>query len=205
MNQYSSNSSIGSWVEKFGFTGSALNHKLTRHLKLTKETINRVKTFVKSDPGLSICKWLIELAASRSSLCGLLVKDLKLHSYKILLMQNLKLNGHDLLRIFDKTMLRKRDYWSSVFWRTPFSFEWVPQQSPCYRGLESAKSKHQAEHSLKVTPRSTNLTSSNFFSLDDICRVEFAAPIYSVKTSHQKINAWKATSTATQNMSATFY
>lgn len=157
INQCPSESVIRSWVRKFEATGSTLNQKPAgrpRSIR-TEETVNEVRTSVRRDPGLSTRKRSAELAIPRTSLRRILVKDLKLHPYKIQLVQELKPNDHNLRRIFAQTMLERFPTLNNILFSDEAHFHLnghVNKQNCRYWATENPKSKHQKPlHSPKVT------------------------------------------------------
>lgn len=76
---------IRSWVRKFEATGSVLKQKPAGRPRSTRteDTIEQVRASVQRNPGLSTRKRSAELMVSRTSLRRILLKDLKLHPYKI--------------------------------------------------------------------------------------------------------------------------
>ncbi|KAA5588277.1 DUF4817 domain-containing protein, partial [Pseudomonas aeruginosa] len=106
LNQCPSESVIRSWVRKFESSGSTLNEKPAgrpRSIR-TEENVSEVAVSVRRDPQQSSRKRSAELAISRSALRRILTKDLKLHPYKLQLVQELKPNDHHLRRAFAETM-----------------------------------------------------------------------------------------------------
>ncbi|KAL4710049.1 hypothetical protein ACJJTC_011634 [Scirpophaga incertulas] len=83
---------IAKWVKKFEETGSTLEKPKSGRPRTsrTAENVDSVTQSIRDDPNLSIRKRAVALNVHRSSLCRILHKDLKLHPYKIQLVQELK-------------------------------------------------------------------------------------------------------------------
>lgn len=94
LNQCPSPGLIKKWVKKFEETGSTLNVKQAGGPRTTRSEENalRVSDSIRRDPGLSTRKRSAELGISRTSLRRILKLDLKLHPYKIQIVQELKPN-----------------------------------------------------------------------------------------------------------------
>lgn len=157
LNQCPSESVIRSWVRKFEATGSTLNKKPEGRPRSTRteETINEVRTSVQRDPGLSTRKRSAELALSRTSLRRILAKDLKLHPYKIQLVQELKPDDLNLRRVFVETMLERFRSFNNILFSDEAHFHLnghVNKQNCRYWAAANPRSKHQKPlHSPKVT------------------------------------------------------
>ncbi|GBP12628.1 hypothetical protein EVAR_10284_1 [Eumeta japonica] len=83
---------IRKWVEKFEETGSTQEKPKSgrQRSSRTVENVDSVTQSVRDNPDLSIRKRAVALNVHRSSLFRILHKDLKLHPYKIQLVQELK-------------------------------------------------------------------------------------------------------------------
>ncbi|XP_028027786.1 uncharacterized protein LOC114241201 [Bombyx mandarina] len=157
LNQCPSESVIRSWVRKFEFSGSTLNEKSAgrpRSIR-TEENVSEVAVSVRRDPQQSSRKRSAELAISRSSLRRILTKDLKLHPYKLQLVQELKPNDHHLRRAFAETMLERFQSLNNILFSDEAHFHlsgFVNKQNCLYWAEENPQLKHQRPmHSLKVT------------------------------------------------------
>lgn len=83
---------IARWVEKFEETGSTLEKPKSGRPRSSRtvKNVESVAQSIREDPNISIRKRAVALNVHRSSLCRILHKDLKLHPYKIQLVQELK-------------------------------------------------------------------------------------------------------------------
>ncbi|XP_046962436.1 uncharacterized protein LOC124531912 [Vanessa cardui] len=157
LNQCPSESVIRSWVRKFESLGSTLNEKpagRTRTVR-TEENVSEVVASVRRDPQQSSRKRSAELAISRTSLRRILTKDLKLHPYKLQLVQELKPNDHHLRLAFAETMLERFQSLNNILFSDEAHFHlcgFVNKQNCRYWAVENPQLKHQRPlHSLKVT------------------------------------------------------
>lgn len=109
LNQCPSTVLIKKWVDKFEETGSTLNLKQAGAARTSRseDNVMRVSESVRQNPDLSTRKRSAELGISRSSLRRILKIDLKLHPYKIQLVQELKPNDFNLRKLYAQTMLER--------------------------------------------------------------------------------------------------
>jgi len=157
LNQCPSETAIRLWVKKFEASGSTLNAKPTGRRKSirTEENVAEVAASVRRDPQQSSRKRSAELGLARTSLRRILGKDLKLHPYKLQVVQELNPNDHHLRRAFAKTMLERFENLNNILFSDEAHFHlcgYVNKQNCRYWAAENPKLKHQRPlHSLKVT------------------------------------------------------
>lgn len=157
LNQCLSESLIRAWVRKFESTGSTLNQKPKgpQRTKRSEETVNEVGASVLRNPGQSTRKRSAELSVSRTTLRRILKKDLKLHPYKLQLVQHLKPNDHNLRRHFVETMLERFRSFNNILFSDEAHFHLnghVNKQNSRYWASDNPHFKHQKPmHSPKVT------------------------------------------------------
>lgn len=157
LNQCPKESVIRSWVRKFETTGSTLKQQPAGRPRSTRteDTIEQVRASVQRNPGLSTRKRSAELTVSRTSLRRILLKDLKLHPYKIQLVQELQPNDPILRRAFVKTMLERFRSFNNILFSDEAHFHingHVNKQNCRYWAAENPRAKHEKPlHSPKVT------------------------------------------------------
>lgn len=157
LKQCPSESLIRAWVRKFEATGSTLNQKPKgpERTKRSDENINEVGSSVIRNPGQSTRKRSAELSVSRTTLRRILKEDLKLHPYKLQLVQDLKPNDHNLRRDFVETMFERFRSFNNILFSDEAHFHLnghVNKQNSRYWASENPRFKHQKPlHSPKVT------------------------------------------------------
>ncbi|XP_048484480.1 uncharacterized protein LOC125490157 [Plutella xylostella] len=148
---------IKKWVEKFEETGSTLNMKREGTTRTTRseENVLRVSDSVRQNPDLSTRKRSAELGIPRTSVRRILKLDLKLHPYKIQLVQELKPNDLNLRKLFAETMLERFKSFNNILFSDEAHFHLnghVNKQNCRYWSTENPKAKHERPlHSPKVT------------------------------------------------------
>ena len=88
------NSSIKRWFKNFMKTGSILDRKRSGRPSIDEETVNAVRVAFHRSPRKSIRVASNELAIPRSTVHKVLHKRLRLHAYKLQIIQALKPNDH---------------------------------------------------------------------------------------------------------------
>lgn len=157
LNQCPSTVLIKKWVKKFEETGSTLNVKQAGAARTcrSEENVLRVSASVRQNPDLSTRKRSAELGISRTSLRRILKSDLKLHPYKIQLVQKLKPNDFNLRKLYAETMLERFSNFDNILFSDEAHFHLnghVNKQNCRYWSSENPKTKHQKPlHSPKVT------------------------------------------------------
>ncbi|XP_069359553.1 histone-lysine N-methyltransferase SETMAR-like [Maniola hyperantus] len=148
---------IKKWVKKFEETGSTLNVKQTGGPRTSRseENVQQVSASVRRDPDLSTRKRSAELGLSRTSLRRILKLDLKLHPYKIQLVQELNPNDLNLRKSYAETMLTRFSNFHNILFSDEAHFHLnghVNKQNCRYWSSENPKAKHERPlHSPKVT------------------------------------------------------
>lgn len=101
-------STIRRLVAKFESTGSINNQPTTVRYRNARsaENIAAVRESVQENPRQSVSRRSQELGLTASSIWRILRWDLGLHSYKIQLTQELKVNDHKQCRVFAKWLSR---------------------------------------------------------------------------------------------------
>lgn len=115
---------IDKWVKKFEETGSTLEKLKPGHPRSSKkvENIDSVSQSVRDNPDLSIRKRADALNVHRSSLFRILHKDLKLHPYKIQLMQELKPQDAGQSLDFLNQMIKRFSMFTNIFFSDEANF-----------------------------------------------------------------------------------
>lgn len=148
---------IAKWVEKFEETGSTLEKPKSGRPRTsrTAENVDSVTQSIRDDPNLSIRKRAVALNVHRSSLCRILHKDLKLHPYKIQLVQELKPQDAGQRLDFVNQMIERFPTFTNILFSDEAHFHLnghVNKQNCRYWSATNPKQKHQKPlHSPKVT------------------------------------------------------
>jgi len=147
---------IRNWVKKFEETGSTLGKQKSGRPRSsrTEENVERTNQSVRDDPDLSIRKRASALHVHRSSLHRILHKDLKLHPYKIQLVQELKpQDAIQRLEFVNQAIERLQTF--NILFSDEANFHLnghVNKQNCRYWSAINPKCKHQKPlHSPKVT------------------------------------------------------
>lgn len=148
---------INNWVAKFEETGSTLDKKRSGRPRTsrTEENIDIVLQSVRENPTQSTRKRSRILNVSRTSLQRILKKDLRLHPYKIQLVQELKDTDAIQRLNYANEMFSRFSSFNNVLFSDEAHFHingHVSKQNCRYWSPENPKRKHQKPlHSPKVT------------------------------------------------------
>lgn len=151
---------IKSWVEKFRATGCLLNHSIRPRNRPIRsiENIDRVAAAVAEHPRRSVRKHAASLNLHRSSVHRILALDLKLHPFKIQIVQKIKPEDYNKRKIYCQKMLEifsEENGMDNVYFSDESHFHlegYVNRQNCRYWSSSNPKQKHQkALHSPKVT------------------------------------------------------
>ena len=111
--------SIKRWLKNFMETGSILDGKRSGRPSIDEETVNAVRVAFHRSPRKSIRVESNELAIPRSTVYKILDKRLRLHAYKLQIVQALKPDDHPRRAAFAKKILQRinddNDYLNRVF------------------------------------------------------------------------------------------
>lgn len=113
---------IRKWVKKFEETGTTLEKPKSGRPRSSRtvENVERANESVRDDPSLSIRKRASALNVHRSSLHRILHKDLKLHPYKIQLVQESKSQDAMQRLNFVNQAIERFSTFTNIFFRNPF-------------------------------------------------------------------------------------
>ena len=148
---------IRKWVTKFEETGSTLEKPKSGRPRTsrTAENVERVSRSVRNDKNLSIRKRASALNLDKSSLLRILHKDLKLHPYKIQLVQELKPQDAGQRLTFVNQAIERFSSFDNILFSDEAHFHlngYVNRQNCRYWSATNPKQKHQKPlHSPKVT------------------------------------------------------
>ncbi|XP_046668647.1 uncharacterized protein LOC124359719 [Homalodisca vitripennis] len=157
LNQTPSVNIIKCWVRKFEATGSTMNPRpIGRHREVRSEqNIERVRDAVEDNPHRSVRKHAAALNIPRTSIQRILKQDLKLHPYKIQLVQALKETDYPLRLNYANKMLRSFRNFNKIIFSDEAHFHvdgYVNKQNCRYWSAENPREKHQrCLHAPKVT------------------------------------------------------
>ena len=101
--------SIKRWFKNFMETGSILDRKRSGRPSIDKETVDAVRAAFHRSPRKSIRVASNELAIPRSTVHKVLHKRLRLHAYKLQIVQALKPNDHPRRAAFAEEILQRID------------------------------------------------------------------------------------------------
>lgn len=145
------------WVKRFQETGSTLPIKRQGRPRTsrTEEAIQEVNRSVEENAELSTRRRSATLGISRSSLRRILKLDLKLHPYKIQLVQELSYDDHTKRASFSTLMLERFSNFGNILFSDEAHFHlngFVNKQNFRYWCAEQPSLKHQKPlHCQKVT------------------------------------------------------
>lgn len=148
---------IKKWIEKFEKTGSTLNQPRSGRPRTSRdpENVERVRASVREQPSLSTRKRSSVLNVPRTSLNRILHKDLRLHPYKIQIVQALMPQDPGTRLQFANEMIEKFTSYANIFFSDEAHFHLngdVNRQNCRYWSDTNPKLKHQKPlHSPKVT------------------------------------------------------
>ncbi|CAH2088890.1 unnamed protein product [Euphydryas editha] len=148
---------IKAWVNKFEETGSTTNIKQTGRprSRRSEENIREVEISVRNDPESSSRKRSAALAIPRTSLRRILHLDLKLHPYKVQIVQKMKPNDYIQRKLLADTMLERFSSLENVLFTDEAHFHingHVNKHNCRYWSTENPRLKHQKPlHSPKTT------------------------------------------------------
>jgi len=118
--------SIKRWFKKFMETGSILDGKRSGRPSIDEETVDAVRVAFHRSPRKSIRIASNELAIPRSTVHKVLHKRLRLHTYKLQIVQALKADDRPRRAAFAEEMLQRieddNDYLNSVFFSDEATF-----------------------------------------------------------------------------------
>ena len=148
---------IKAWVKKFEQTGSTTNIKQTGRPRSRRceENIRKIEISVKNDPESSTRKRSAAVAIPRTSLRRILHLDLKLHPYKLQIVQEMKPNDYIERKLFADTMLERFCSLENVLFTDEAHFHLnghINKHNCRYWSTENPRLKHQKPlHSPKTT------------------------------------------------------
>ena len=145
------------WVKKFEQTGSTTNIKQTGRprSRRSEENIREIEISVRNDPESSTRKRSAALAIPRTSLRRILHLDLKLHPYKLQIVQEMKPNDYIERKLLADTMLERFSSLENVLFTDEAHFHingHINKHNCRYWSTENPRLKHQKPlHSPKTT------------------------------------------------------
>lgn len=145
------------WLKRFQETGSTLPMRRQGHPRTsrTEQAIREVNRSVQENAELSTRRRSVTLGISRSSLRRILRFDLKLHPYKIQLVQELSHDDHTKRSSFSTSMLERFSNFGNILFSDEAHFHlngFVNKQNCRYWSAEQPWRKHQKPlHCQKVT------------------------------------------------------
>lgn len=148
---------IKQWIERFERTGSTqkMRPRGGQRVSRTDENIQRVRESVRANPRMSERKRSSTLGVTRSTLQRILRLDLKLHPYKIQLVQELKATDFESRLRFANEMRDKFSNFNNILFSDEAHFYlngFLNKQNCRYWAAENPRLKHQKPlHSPKVT------------------------------------------------------
>lgn len=148
---------IRKWVKKFEETGSTMDKRKSGRPRSSRsdENVEMVNQSIRDNPDLSVRKRAHALNVPRSSLHRILRKDLKLHPYKIQLVQELKPQDAGQRLQFVNQVTARFATFNNILFSDEAHFHLnghVNKQNCRYWSATNPKHKHQKPlHSPKVT------------------------------------------------------
>lgn len=150
---------IRTWVQKFRATGSTVNNPRPGPSRTarTEENIQRVENSVLQNPRQSVRKRASSLALPKTTVQRILSKDMKLHPFKVQLVQALKPSDFIMRKEFCENMLSRFQTVNTIWFSDEAHFHlngFVNKQNCRYwarRGQNPRLKHQQALHSPKVT------------------------------------------------------
>ena len=114
------------WFKNFMETGSILDRKRSGRPSIDEKTVDAVRVAFHRNPRKSICVASNELAIPRSTVHKVLHKQLRLHTYKLQIVQALKPDDHPRRAAFAEKILQRigddNDYLNSVIFSDEVTF-----------------------------------------------------------------------------------
>lgn len=157
LHQTPSGNLIKQWLRKFEDTGSTSNKPPggRRRTARSRENIERVRLAVERNPRRSVRKQAFALNLHRSTVQRVLKQDLKLHPYKIQLVQALKPADYPTRLTFANEMFERFNGFNNIIFSDEAHFHldgYVNKQNCRYWSANNPREKHQQQlHSPKVT------------------------------------------------------